>query len=85
MPSPVPCKLEVCDYQYFTRSGHIAHPFLDIPADQVTEFDFWVQYASAAYYLNDYTAQTGYKISCAKGNCPDVEKNGATIFYDFSK
>ncbi|CAI7583213.1 unnamed protein product [Penicillium bialowiezense] len=56
----------------------------DIPTDQLTEFDFWVQYAGAAYYLNDYTAQTGYKISCAKGNCPDVESAGATIFYDFS-
>jgi hypothetical protein len=51
----------------------------------LTEFDFWVQYAGAAYYLNDYTAQTGYKISCPKGNCPKVEEAGATIFYDFSK
>ncbi|KAJ6087085.1 hypothetical protein N7467_005999 [Penicillium canescens] len=55
----------------------------DIPTDQLSEFDFWVQYAGAAYYLNDYTAQTGYKISCSKGNCPKVEEAGATIFYDF--
>lgn len=67
-------------------SNHdVADPYSDISPDQFTDFDFWVQYAGAAYYLNDYTAKTGYKISCDKGNCPDVEKNGGTIFYDFSK
>ncbi|CAG8920925.1 unnamed protein product [Penicillium salamii] len=66
-------------------SNHdVADPYSDISPDQFTDFDFWVQYAGAAYYLNDYTAKNGYKISCDKGNCPDVEKNGGTIFYDFS-
>ncbi|CAG7928653.1 unnamed protein product [Penicillium olsonii] len=56
----------------------------DISTSEFNDFDFWVQYAGATYYLNDYTAKTGYKINCDKGNCPDVEKNGGTIFYDFS-
>jgi hypothetical protein len=66
-------------------SHRIPNACSDILTDQLTEFDFWVQYAGAAYYLNDYTAKTGYKISCAKGNCDKVEEAGATIFYDFSK
>ncbi|KAJ5782957.1 hypothetical protein N7457_004731 [Penicillium paradoxum] len=56
----------------------------DIATDTLNQFDFWVQYAAATYYLDVYTAQIGHKISCSEGNCPDVEKAGATVFYDFS-
>ncbi|KAJ5799837.1 uncharacterized protein N7518_001905 [Penicillium psychrosexuale] len=56
----------------------------DVSTSELNQFDFWVQYAAAAYYADDYTAQVGAKISCSKGNCPQVEEAGATVFYDFS-
>ncbi|KAJ5177920.1 uncharacterized protein N7500_000619 [Penicillium coprophilum] len=56
----------------------------DVSTTELTQFDFWVQYAAASYYLDVYTAQVGAKIVCSKGNCPEVEQAGATVFYDFS-
>ncbi|OQE10385.1 hypothetical protein PENVUL_c004G00876 [Penicillium vulpinum] len=56
----------------------------DVLSAELNQFDFWVQYAAAAYYIDVYAAQVGAKISCSKGNCPQVEEAGATVFYDFS-
>ncbi|KAJ6184526.1 hypothetical protein N7519_005827 [Penicillium mononematosum] len=56
----------------------------DVSASELNQFGFWVQYAAATYYVENYEAQVGDKISCSKGNCPEVEKTGATVFYDFS-
>ncbi|KAJ5246253.1 mono and diacylglycerol lipase precursor [Penicillium chermesinum] len=56
----------------------------DIPAGELTQFKFWVQYAAAAYCEVNYAGQAGSELKCAVGNCPQVEASGATILYDFS-
>nr|AAB26004.1 lipase [Penicillium camembertii, Peptide, 276 aa] [Penicillium camemberti] len=56
----------------------------DVSTSELDQFEFWVQYAAASYYEADYTAQVGDKLSCSKGNCPEVEATGATVSYDFS-
>lgn len=70
-------------------SMYFFHPYIhfliDIAADELSEFKFWVQYAAAAYCHDSYTAKAGSKLACSAGNCPDVEAAGATIVYDFSK
>lgn len=68
---------------YFYES--YTHSTIDIAADELSEFKFWVQYAAAAYCHDSYTAKAGSKLACSAGNCPDVEAAGATIVYDFSK
>ncbi|KAG0157467.1 Carboxypeptidase S1 [Penicillium digitatum] len=56
----------------------------DVSASELNQFNFWVQYAAATYYEEDYTAQVGGRLSCSKGNCPKIEEIGTTVFYDFS-
>jgi len=56
----------------------------DVSSSELDQFEFWVQYAAASYYEADYAAQVGDKLSCSKGNCPEVEATGATVSYDFS-
>jgi hypothetical protein len=84
MPCPVNCSLEV----YYTLSG-LRRPYyshiIDVSTTELTQFNFWVQYAAAAYYLDVYKAQVGAKILCSKGNCPLVEQADSTVFYDFSE
>ncbi|KAJ5932283.1 hypothetical protein N7516_006772 [Penicillium verrucosum] len=56
----------------------------DVSTSELDQFEFWVQYAAASYYEVAYTAEVGDKLSCSKGNCPEVEAIGATVSYDFS-
>lgn len=62
-----------------------AHAVSDIPQAELSAFDFWVQYAAAAYCHDNYASETPHKITCWAGNCPQVEANGATSVFDFSK
>jgi hypothetical protein len=86
MPSPGKCRLEVLSHTLCSvYVDHIAHTWVDVSTSELNQFGFWVQYAAATYYIENYDAQVGDKISCSKGNCPEVEQTGATVFYDFSK
>lgn len=67
------------DYSLFTQS------FLDVPSDELSQFKFWVQYAAASYCEANYAGQTGTKLACWAGNCPQVEAADTKIAYDFSK
>ncbi|PYI36073.1 mono and diacylglycerol lipase [Aspergillus indologenus CBS 114.80] len=55
-----------------------------ISSDALKSFDFWVQYAAAAYCESNYISQAGQKLTCWAGNCPQVEAADATILLDFS-
>lgn len=57
----------------------------DIPADEMMQFKFWVQYAAAAYCYDNYASKPGHKLTCWAGNCPQVEVADTSIVYDFSK
>lgn len=61
------------------------HTSIDIAADELSQFKFWVQYAAAAYCHVNYASKDGTKLKCLAGNCPQVEAAGATIIHDFSK
>ncbi|EAU29425.1 hypothetical protein ATEG_09976 [Aspergillus terreus NIH2624] len=56
----------------------------DIQQSELSTFEFWAQYAAAAYCHDSYASQTPHKITCWAGNCPQVEADGATIVFDFS-
>lgn len=58
---------------------------LDVPADELSQFDFWVEYAAASYCHDNYVAKTGDKLTCWANNCPQVEQADTEILYDFSK
>ncbi|PYH42941.1 lipase family protein [Aspergillus saccharolyticus JOP 1030-1] len=55
-----------------------------ITPETLASFDFWVQYAAAAYCEPNYIAQAGQKLACWAGNCPAVEAADTTILLDFS-
>ncbi|KAJ5159960.1 uncharacterized protein N7482_006964 [Penicillium canariense] len=59
------------------------HP-RDVPADELAQFKFWVQYAAASYCHDNYASKAGHKLTCWAGNCPQVEAADTTIVYDFS-
>ena len=61
------------------------HRAADIQQSELSTFEFWAQYAAAAYCHDSYASQTPHKITCWAGNCPQVEADGATIVFDFSK
>ncbi|KAI9925423.1 hypothetical protein ASPWEDRAFT_69470 [Aspergillus wentii DTO 134E9] len=56
----------------------------DVSTTDLSKFDFWVQYAAASYCHDNYASKTGHKLTCWAHNCPEVEKAGATIVFDFS-
>ncbi|KAL2833185.1 mono and diacylglycerol lipase [Aspergillus pseudoustus] len=56
----------------------------DISTNELSQFNFWVQYAAAAYCQPNYAGEASSKLSCVVGNCPAVEQAGASIFYSFS-
>ena len=89
MPSPESCRLEVLSHTLSSvcvdHIAHIANTWSDVSTSELNQFGFWVQYAAATYYAENYEAQVGAKISCSEGNCPEVEKTGATVTYDFSR
>lgn len=58
---------------------------LDVPADELSQFNFWVEYAAASYCHDNYVAKTGDKLTCWADNCPQVEQADTEILYDFSK
>ncbi|RAL06912.1 lipase family protein [Aspergillus homomorphus CBS 101889] len=55
-----------------------------ITSDALSSFNFWVQYAAAAYCESNYISQIGHKLTCWAGNCPQVEAANATFLLDFS-
>lgn len=62
-----------------------AHVVLDITSNQLSRFEFWVQYAAAAYCRENYASPAGHQISCWANNCPEVQAANTTILFDFSK
>lgn len=58
---------------------------VDVPADELTQFHFWVEYAAASYCHDNYVAKTGHKLTCWANNCPQVEQSDTEILFDFSK
>ncbi|ODM14474.1 Mono- and diacylglycerol lipase [Aspergillus cristatus] len=56
----------------------------DVPADELTQFDFWVEYAAASYCHDNYVAKTGHKLTCWANNCPQVEQADTEILFGFS-
>ncbi|KAJ5101724.1 hypothetical protein NUU61_003946 [Penicillium alfredii] len=56
----------------------------DVSNDDLNQFKYWVEFAAASYCHDNYASKAGHKLSCWAGNCPQVEKAGATIAYDFS-
>ena len=57
----------------------------DIPAAELAQFEFGVQYAAAAYCHYNFASKAGHKLTCWAGNCPDVEAADTSIAYDYSK
>ncbi|CAI7578791.1 unnamed protein product [Penicillium manginii] len=56
----------------------------DIPANELSQFKFWVEYAAASYCYDNYASKPGHKLTCSAHNCPQVEKSDTSIVYDFS-
>lgn len=59
--------------------------FADVPADELSQFKFWVEYAAASYCYDNYASKPGHKLTCSAHNCPQVEQSDTSIVYDFSK
>lgn len=57
---------------------------LDVPTDELTQFDFWVEYAAASYCHDNYVAKTGHKLTCWADNWPQVEQADTEILFNFS-
>ena len=85
MLSQITCRLEVRLYEKNDSVLPITHDFPDVPADELSQFKFWVEYAAASYCYDNYASKPGHKLTCSAGNCPDVEQSDTSIVYDFSK
>ncbi|KAJ5587309.1 uncharacterized protein N7459_003074 [Penicillium hispanicum] len=73
-----------CGNLLFYSSVHVAYRGLDVSANELTQFKFWVQYAAASYCYDNYVSKAGHKLTCSVGNCPQVEAADTAIIYDFS-
>lgn len=60
-------------------------PIKDVSAELLESFNFFEQYAAAAYCTDNTNSASGSKLTCTTQNCPLVEMAGATALFEFEK
>ncbi|RJE22803.1 Extracellular lipase [Aspergillus sclerotialis] len=55
-----------------------------VPAADLARFESWVQYAAAAYCVDNVKAKEGAKLSCPPKNCPYVQQADTSVILSFT-
>ena len=54
-----------------------------VPAADLARFESWVQYAAAAYCVDNVKAKVGAKLTCPPKNCPFVQQADTSVILSF--